>query len=152
MMRNTNSILGKTVLALMLCGILTTGVIGCDAGKMSESEIATVNAVMDNLMQGIEEKNYEVFSRDFNEAMSAAFDENAFLAFAEDLTEKLGAPQSREVTLSSKIQQQGEAILTVVYEITYEKDPTPVKVTIQAQTKGDIVTLTGMSFDSPVLK
>lgn len=151
-MKSLNSILVKSLLALTLCGLLTAGVAGCDAGTMSETELATVDAVTENLLTGIDEMDYEVCSRDFSDEMKAAFDEEAFRAFAEDIAEKLGEAQSRKVVLSSKIQQQDEAILSVVYEIAYEKDPTPVKLTIQAQTKGDTVVLTGMSFGSPVME
>lgn len=142
----------KFSLLLTLLIVLSLTVLGCGNQTLSDAELAKANAVTDNVLQGISEKDYTIFSSDFSDEMKAAMTEDAFADFAENFDENLGVLQSKTVKLTSKITQMDQTILVVNYEATYEKDPTPVKINMQLIEKDGQAVLIGMSFDSPALE
>ena len=142
----------KFALLLTLLFVLSASLLGCGGPSLSDAELEKANAVTDNVLLGISEKDYATFSHDFSDEMKAAMNEEAFTSFTEILDTNLGAFKSKTVTLTSKITQTDRTILVVNYEATYEKDPTPVKIKMQLIEKDGQAVLMGMSFDSPAME
>lgn len=142
----------KFALLLTLLFVLSASLLGCGGQSLSDAELEKANAVTDNVLAGISEKDYAIFSRDFSDEMKAAMNEESFTAFAESLDENLGRLQSKSVTLTSKINQMDQTILVANYEATYEKDPVPVNINMQLIEKDGESILIGMSFESPALE
>ena len=87
-------------------------------GADMESVLAFSEAKTDNLLAGMNDHDYAVFSKDFDPDMLKAMTESQFDALKQDRDAKLGLYVSREV---NSVVQSGD-FYAVIYNTVFEKD------------------------------
>jgi hypothetical protein len=110
-------VLGITLLVL----IQLTGCVSRNktlTGADKEAVLAYSEAKTDNLLAGMNAKDYAKFSKDFDKEMLAAMPQSQFDSMKKDRDAKLGAYVSRKV--NRVVQQDG--FYTVIYDTKFEKD------------------------------
>jgi len=76
-------------------------------------------AKTDNLIKGLNDGDYAVFSRDFDEVMLKSMPQGAFEYLKQDRDAKLGRYISRQV---EDVVQGYDGFYTVIYDAVFEKD------------------------------
>ncbi len=141
----------KLILILILSLVLAGSLLGCNSPKILQGEaknaaLALAAPVSDNLLAGITQADYTVFSRDFDEAMLKGIPESGFKDMLAMFSTKLGAYQTSEITAVT----QDEKFTTVYYKLGYEKDSAvTMRVVV---TTGEPHKVTGLWFDSQELR
>jgi hypothetical protein len=142
------------VLSLVLVLILLSG---CSSlpkaspieGQQREQVLASAEPIADNLFKGMNDADYATFSRDFDTAMKKALDEKAFNDLVQNLGQKIGRYQSRQVEKVEQIQ----GLDTINYTAQFEKDnPVSVRMILRPATSTTPMQITGLWFDSPKLR
>lgn len=83
---------GILCLILLLWG---TGVSGEVVGKTDQEVQAVAEPILDHLLAGFNEGNYQKYSRDFDATLKEAVPEPKFQAVRQDILKKLGKYQSK---------------------------------------------------------
>lgn len=147
------AILQKT-LPLITSGLLLLALAGCmfmpqvDTVEPEEQdEILEISEpIADNLLEGMNTSDYAVFSRDFDDAMKKALDEDAFEEMTQEFSGKIGAYQSRILDHMERI----ENLVTVVYTAQFEnEEEVTIRLTLR---EGEPYQVAGLYFDSPKLR
>lgn len=144
---------GRLLIAwsLLLCLVLT----GCTAtpqpvvltGTERDAVLAYADSMTDNLLQGMNERDYDRFARDFDEQMAKAMPASSFDAFMTSTGDKLGQYQSRTV---SSVETVG-SYTRVLYQAKFANDdPVSVRVVFNKDTADHLVS--GLWFDSARLR
>ncbi len=115
-------------------------------GEERDAVLEYAEPMGENLINGLINRDYATFSKDFDEAMKKGMDEAAFENLLATLTGKLGAYQSHE------IQQvlQDEKFSIVIYRLTYEKDNLVTMRIVFNREEPHLIS--GLWFDSPELR
>lgn len=128
-----------------VCGCMDqeTVLSGDDAAEV----LAYAEPIAENLMQGFNEGNYAMYSRDFNPEMKQTLDEAAFEQNREHVTSRIGLYESRSDPVVTEI---GEFI-AVTYKGAFEQeDGVALRIVFK---KGDEShQLYGLWFNSPKLR
>lgn len=91
-------ILAMLLLSLLLAGC-SNGPKGTELdGDARDEALKYLDPAADNLLAGLKANDYAVFSRDFDDNMKTAIDENKFGALYRQLNDQIGAYQSRTLT------------------------------------------------------
>ncbi|MDD5370210.1 MAG: DUF3887 domain-containing protein [Anaerolineaceae bacterium] len=115
------------------------------AGADQEAVLAYADPIADNLLKGMNDRDYASFSRDFNDAMIKGIPEAGFPQMEDSILGKIGKYVSRQV--SSVIETGG--IETVIYTAKFEQEDS---VTIRlAVEKAEPHKVAGLFFTSPKL-
>jgi hypothetical protein len=115
-------------------------------GSQAEEVLAYATPKADNLIKGLVEGDYAVFSADFDETMKNGMNQAAFDELRQMFADKLGSYESHEVS----IVLEDELYTTVAYKMIFEKDNAVVmRVVFDNQAPHQI---TGLWFDSPELR
>ena len=102
-------------LALLVgCGSQGTILTGADR----DTVLGFTEAKTDNLLAGMNESNYAMFSMDFDSAMLSGITQAGFVDMKKDRDAKLGLYVSRQV---NSVIKQG-AYYVVIYDAIFEKD------------------------------
>jgi hypothetical protein len=110
------------------------------SGTERDNTIAYIDPITDNILKGLAEGNYQEFSRDFNEKMAAALNQQQFETTKKQLDEQFGAYQSRSLTQAI---DYGDMV-TAVYTGVFSKSPkVQILVTV---TKADPHKVSGLYF------
>ncbi|MCT8337815.1 DUF3887 domain-containing protein [Methanoculleus sp. Afa-1] len=117
------------------------------SGEEAAEVFAYADPIADNLMQGFNDGNYTVYSRDFGPEMRQALDEAAFVQNREDVTSRIGLYESRSDPVVTEI---GEFV-AVTYRAAFEQeDGVALRLVFK---KGDEShQLYGLWFNSPKLR
>jgi hypothetical protein len=110
----------------MLClAVIVTGLLaGCGSGEnvlpgdAATAVLTYTESKTDTLLAGMNENDYAMFSKDFDQDMLTAMPQSAFEALKQDRDAKLGLYVSREV---NRVLQSGDFYI-VVYDAVFEKD------------------------------
>lgn len=117
----------KKMLILLVIVSLAGILAGCrqksaSGTMLSESERKAVlrfsDPKTDNLMAGLSEGDYEVFSKDFDDSLRETMTESEFELLKKDLDDKLGRYYSREV---EGVVRRGDGSYTVIYSATFDQ-------------------------------
>lgn len=103
--------------------------------------------IVDNLLLGLNEGNYQKFSKNFDGQMKSALNSNAFVQTRQKIVERIGNYVSKRFL---KIEEKGEFV-AVIYTAEFEREKgVTVRVVFR---KGDEKhQVTGLWFDSPKLR
>lgn len=116
-------------------------------GEQKTEVLQYANPITDNLLDGFNEGNYTMLSRDFDEQMKNAFTENVFLQNRELIISKIGLYVSKEMP---KVLKQGPFIV-VIYSAEFEKESgVEVRVVFLKYDEKNFVS--GLWFNSPKLR
>ena len=100
----------------------------------------------DNLIKGLVDGDYAVFSADFDATMKEGMNQAAFDELRQIFADKLGSYKSHEVS----VVLEDELYTTVAYKMIFEKDDAVVmRVVFDNNSPHPI---TGLWFDSPELR
>lgn len=135
---------------LLLAAVSACGCMGQEtvvSGEAAAEVLAYADPIVDNVMQGFNEGNYAMYSRDFSPEMKQALDEAAFERNREDVTSRIGLYESRSDPV---VTQTGEYI-AVTYRATFERED---GVALRFVFKKDDPShrLHGLWFNSPKLR
>ena len=115
----------KTAVFYIVIFALTAlvGFAGCGQDKILSGPdrtavLAFSEAITDNLLAGLTTNDYAIFSRDFDSYMQREMPATQFVAWKQDLDEKLGDYLSREVDQVT----QSDEFYVVVYQAKFEED------------------------------
>lgn len=114
----------KVVLTvLIVLTALTLSACGLGNKRLSRAEgaayAAEVDEIVENLLVGYSECDFDVATRDFDSAWEGFFEKNPFQPFCEKLIGDYGAYQSK--TFDHVEDQQGSRV--VIYHVAFEKVP-----------------------------
>lgn len=118
-------------------------IIGCG----SKTEPPYAGALTDNVLNSINDGNYDSFSRDLDQVMQDAFTEVAFDGMRSQLQDKIGDYISKQF---NTVVVQDE-YTTVVYFAKYSKED-KVKITISFSAADGQNLVSGLYFDAPALR
>lgn len=137
--------------SLLCCLVL----VGCAAapqpvvltGSEREAVLAYAEPMTDNLLQGMNERDYDRFARDFDEQMAKAMPASSFDGFMTSVGDKIGQYQSRTV---STVEAVGN-FARIVYEAQFANDdPVTIRVVFNKDTADHLIS--GLWFDSAKLR
>ena len=115
-------------------------------GSEKDAVLAYSEAKTDNLMKGINNSDYAVFSRDLNDKMKGAITETGLTNMRIKVNDKIGNYVSRQV---ESVTQSGD-LVTVIYSARFDnEDQVTVRVIFDAAEPHRI---SGLWFDSPKLR
>ncbi len=144
----------KIASSLILCVLILAGLSGCGQKlkPLTAEEIAQVETLTDTVLEGIEKRDYAIFSADFDPNMLEAMKEPDFIAMTELFDETIGAYQSRSLTESRRILNAGSELILCTYRAKYAKDPGEVTITLYFTGKNETLLVAGLSYDSQSLR
>ena len=135
---------------LILAAVAASGCMSQET-VVSDEEAAQVLAyaepIADNLMQGFNEGNYALYSRDFSAEMRQGLDEAAFEQNREFVTSRIGLYESRSDPV---VTETGEFI-AVTYKAAFEREA-GVALRFVFKQGDESHQLYGLWFNSPMLR
>lgn len=137
----------KKLLTLMIISVLMLS--GC-SGKNKAEEQKLVNdaePLVENLMQGLNEENYTMFSRDFDDAMKKGMPEQSFKETDKFIKQKIGNYVSKNFW---KTQKSGKYTV-FYYKMKFDNEPGEVLATISIDLTGTNPLVGGFYLNSPKL-
>ncbi|WP_315117283.1 DUF3887 domain-containing protein [uncultured Clostridium sp.] len=114
----------------------------------SEKIKVKVEAVAENILQGLKEKDYESFSKDFDDDMKKTMTEELFKELHNTITPSIGKYQSKEFWMV----EEDEGYYAVFYKGKFDKEPKDVIVKVVVSDKDEDIKVTGFFVDSPNLR
>ncbi|MBN1774920.1 MAG: hypothetical protein JW817_00485 [Clostridiales bacterium] len=137
---------------LILSVLIIAGLAACGQKPVTAEEVTRAEAITDNLIEGIEKRDYAVFSKDFDLNMQEAMKEPNFIELADLFDETIGEYQSRTLIESRRILNAGTVLMPFTYQAKYDKDPGTVTITVYLTEKDAALLIAGFSYDSPTLQ
>ncbi len=104
----------------LLIAVLLLTLTACLPGKAvkgtdQEAVLNYAEPIADHILNGIEAKDYALFSQDFTETMKKGIDETSFTQLCDLLSSKVGIYQSRKVSSVRDVNGTMLVIYTAVY-------------------------------------
>ena len=134
------------MIVILVFGLLTAG---CSKG-LDESEVPYADSMLENILEGIAERDYSKFSTDFSENMKNAVKEEDFHSLIVTLGENCGEYEERSFSSAVRAAGAGSEITIVKYQATYTRD-SDVVVAIYFSEQQETMLIEGLLFDSPSL-
>lgn len=142
---------GKRLPGILLAMVLivTAGALfkGCST-KLSESQVEYADPIIDNILEGIRETDYEMFSKDFGSTMKSTIKEEDFNSFTSSMSSQYGDYSSRSFTSATK-DSADNTIIT--YDAQYSKS-SHLSIILYINNSNGISSVVGLLFDSPESK
>ncbi|HWQ04970.1 MAG TPA: hypothetical protein VN452_06410 [Longilinea sp.] len=141
---------GKLIQVFLIAILLFT-ITACLPGKAvkgtaQEAVLNYTEPIADNILNGIEGKDYALFSQDFTDTMKKGIDEASFTQLCDLLSSKVGTYQSRQVSSVRDV----DGMLLVIYTAVFSNAK---QVVINLSISPDEPHLvTGLYFNSPELR
>ena len=138
---------------LVVCLLLAIAAAACRPGvseiRGAERDVvlAYADPIADGLLQGLNDNDYQTYSRDFDEAMRKALPESKLPQNREAIVSKIGLYVSRE---PQQVLTQGQ-FTTVIYEAKFEEED-GVEVKVVFREVGGENRVAGLWFNSPKLR
>lgn len=131
--------------AVLACGCMSREAVV--SGEEAAEVLVYADPIAENVMQGFNEGNYTVYSRDFSPEMKQALDEAAFEQNREEVTSRIGLYESR----SDPVVTETGDYIAVTYRAAFEgEDGVALRFVFR---KGDAShQLHGLWFNSPKLR
>ncbi|MGE5495941.1 MAG: DUF3887 domain-containing protein [Burkholderiales bacterium] len=146
----------KYILGLAALLALSTILTGCGGdspadGALSAEDVAYAEPIVDNILAGIKDRDYAVFSRDFSDTMKTLMPEESLDSLADLLASKVGEYQSRSFAQAADVTQNGAQYTVVTYTAKFSDEPGDVLiiVTFGGDTEKKV---DGLFFNSPKLR
>jgi|AGTN01.2.fsa_nt_gi hypothetical protein len=133
--------------AVMLLAALPAGCAG-----LKEADVPYADDMVDNMMAGVTQNDYAVFSRDFSDTMKSSIDETAFASMAESLTAAIGTYESKRFSQAADTTQDEVAYTVVVYQAQFSEEDADVLITVTFSGGEDDKKIEGLYFNSPKLR
>ena len=131
-------ILLSLCLALALAATTAADVVG-----QNDKDIqAVADPILDNLLAGFNENNYQKYQKDFDDNLKEAISEQKFLRVRTQIMGKLGKYQSRAFLGSLK--QNNMSV--VLYKGKFEKSDSDVLIKLVLNKRGDKILVAGLWF------
>jgi hypothetical protein len=118
---------------------------------LTEENAAFAEPIVDNLLAGIKDKDYAVFSRDFSDAMKSAITEDSFISLADMLATKIGEYEKRNFIHATSMTKNGIVSTVVAYAALYSNEPGDVVITVIFSGDNE-KKVDGLDFNSPKLR
>lgn len=134
-------------LITVMAGVLFTG---CGQ-KLTEADVSYGSAITDNILEGIKDKDYNKFARDFSDTMKKAITEQSFNSLADNLNAKIGDYKSKTFSGASNTKKGNKEYTVVVYKAKYTKETGDVLITITFSDNNGKKMVDGLFFKSPNL-
>ena len=126
---------------------------GCSKADETESEdYGYAEEMVDNILAGIKDRDYAVFSRDFSDTMKNALPEESFIILCDLLDSKIGEYQSRTFGGAEEVDQGGVSMTVIVYTAEYTDEPEGVIITVYFSGDEGARKVETLVFDSPKLR
>ncbi|MBU5485866.1 DUF3887 domain-containing protein [Clostridium sp. MSJ-11] len=109
---------------------------------------AKVEPVAENILQSLKDKDYESFSKDFDDDMKNIMTEELFKELYDTITPSIGKYQSKEFWMI----EEDEENYTVFYKSKFDKERKDVIVKVVVSNKDEDAKVTGFFVDSPNLR
>lgn len=123
----------------------------CSNGIDKEKVQEYADPMVENILQGMNEDNYEKFSKDFGPIMLDALNaENYDGIIKKQIKEIIGNYESKELAKVDKVSQGDEDYIVVIYKATFSKETSDVAVTVYF-TEGEDPKIETLLFNSPKL-
>ncbi|WOX55660.1 MULTISPECIES: DUF3887 domain-containing protein [unclassified Methanoculleus] len=109
--------------------------------------LAYADPIADNLLSGLNDGNYTIYSRDFDDEMKRAMDKAAFEKTREFITSKIGLYDSRR----DPVVTETDELITVTYKAAFERED-GVDLRFVFRKDDESHRLSGLWFTSPMLR
>ncbi len=140
----------KTVLWAACIMILALSACAAQPVALTADEQAAFQKISeplaDNMLAGLNQKDYATFSKNFDEPMQSAMDEKQFNLLLLQVTDKIGEYQSRQIVQMLRISELVQ--VTYLAQFSQEKDVT-IRITYEFTGAHNVA---GLWFDSPTLR
>ncbi len=140
----------KKVLVLFGAALVVTALLAGCAG-IKEADVPYASDMVDNMMAGMNDNDYAVFSRDFSEVMKEAIDETAFAPMTEQLS-VIGAYESKSFYQAADTTQNDVDMTVVVYKAKFSGEDADVLITVSFSGEKGEEKIEGVFFNSPKLR
>ncbi len=123
---------------------------GC-AKKVDASQVRSfADPMTENLLIAMNNKDYRMFSRDFDSKMKQAIPESRFYTLVKQVNGKIGMyiPNSKQFYRAYKTGK----FTTVVYKAKFSRESSPVTVRVVFDVESGKEKISGLWFDSPTLR
>lgn len=118
-------------------------------GPLAAADVAYAEPLVDNMLAGLRDKDYAVFSRDFSDMMKSAMNEDAMRSLADFLAPKIGEYESRTFGQAAKTTLKSVQYTMIIYTAKYSDEPGDVLVTVSFNA---VKKIEGLNFNSPKLR
>ena len=140
----------KRVLMFVVAALIATALLsGCG---LKESEVPYADDMVENLLQGMEQNDYAMFSRDFSDEMKAAIDEDAFDAMVESFSTIIGAYESKSFYQAANTTQDDIVYTVVIYKAKFTDEEDDVLITVTFSGEEGSKVIDGLYFNSAKLR
>lgn len=112
-------------MVLLVCAALA----GC-AGKLSESDVSYAGPMLDNVLAGMKDKDYNEFSRDFSDTMKSSVTQDGFISLVDTLQTQAGDYQEKTFSSAAATTQNNQNYTLVIYKAKYSKATADVTIKI----------------------
>ncbi len=136
-----------TVYSFSLAGCGITPQVATLESTQRAQILQQAEPIADNLFAGYESQQYVTFARDFDPAMRKAISEKAFSDWVSQVSEQLGAYQSRTVQSVERM----DDIEIVVYQVAFEKEANAT-VRMSLHQQDGVYQVSGLWLDAPILR
>ncbi len=122
------------------------------SGGITEEDVAYAGPMTDNILVGIANNDYAVFSRDFSDTMKAAITKEGFDKLVSFLDTKIGEYKSKAFGQAADVTQNGVIYTVVIYTAKYSDEPGDVLITVTFSAGEVQKKVEGLNFNSPKLR
>lgn len=136
----------------MILTISMVGTLSACGAKSSESAVIYAGPILDNVITGIKDNNYNEFSKDFSEQMKNAITQEKFQTLVTTFDSKIGDYEGRTLSSDTTITKDNKSLTVVVYKALYSKEPNGVQITITFSDNNGKKIIEGLYFNSPNLQ
>ena len=138
------------VLVSFLLVMLLIFSVGCAAKIDVDAVRSYADPMTENLLTAMNNKNYELFSKDFDDAMKKAIPKSEFSSLIAQINGKIGeyVPNSKKFDRAYKTGK----FVNVVYKAEFTKETSPVTVRVVFDEINGEHKISGIWFDSPKLR
>lgn len=142
----------KTLLILTLSFLIIAGSAACGQKPVTSEEREKGEAIVGNLIDGIEKKDYAIFSADFDATMKDTMKESNFQELTDLFDQSIGAYESRTLTESKRILNAGTELLLFSYKAKYDKEQGDVSILVYLSEKDGVFQIAGFNYNSEALR
>jgi hypothetical protein len=145
------SILLKIIAVIVMTLMLGTLLTGC-GNKISESDVSYASLMLDNVLAGIKDKDYDKFSKDFSGNIKNAITKDKFDTIVATLDSKIGDYKEKSFGGAANTKKDNMALTVVVYKAKYSKETSDVLITISFSDNNGKKMIEGFILNSPNLR
>lgn len=134
-------------LILLLIGIIL--LTSCGKKKLDISQVRGYSdSIVENILEAVNEDDYEKYSADFNDTMKDALTKDVFISQNKIVKNKIGSYVSKDFGMA----QREKDYIVVLYKAKFTKEPKDVIVKIVYENNNGNIKVAGLFFDSPNLR